>query len=66
VIFHVAHRATLALLGWESIDAEKAEQLKSTIRDQTRTLLEQWSRERDAERTPAVQATGRGKSRKQP
>jgi TetR/AcrR family transcriptional regulator, regulator of cefoperazone and chloramphenicol sensitivity len=66
VIFHVAHRATLALLGWESIDAEKAEQLKSTIREQTRALLEQWSRERDARRTPTVQATGRGKSRKQP
>lgn len=63
VIFHVAHRSTLSALGWKSIDAEKAEQLKSTIRVQTRTLLEQWSRERDEGRTPAVQTTGRGKSR---
>ncbi|MFM0032808.1 CerR family C-terminal domain-containing protein [Paraburkholderia madseniana] len=65
VIFHVAHRSTLSVLGWKSIDAEKAEQLKSTIREQTRTLLEQWSRERDEGRTPAVQTTGRRKSRKQ-
>jgi AcrR family transcriptional regulator len=48
VIFHVAHRSTLSLLGWKSIDAQRAEQLKSTIREQTRTLLETWSRERDA------------------
>ncbi|WCM22093.1 CerR family C-terminal domain-containing protein [Paraburkholderia bryophila] len=47
VIFHVAHRSTLAMLGWTSIDAQKAEQLKSTIREQTRTLLEHWSRERE-------------------
>jgi len=64
VIFHVAHRSTLTALGWKSIDAEKAEQLKSTIREQTRMLLEQWSRERDAGHTPAAQSTGRGKSRK--
>ena len=50
VIFHVAHRSTLSMLGWKNIDAEKAEQLKSTIREQTRTLLEQWSRERDEKR----------------
>ncbi|HYS62720.1 MAG TPA: CerR family C-terminal domain-containing protein [Paraburkholderia sp.] len=65
VIFHVAHRSTLSLLGWKSIDAEKAEQLKSTIREQTRTLLEQWSRERDERRAPAVPTTGRGKPRRQ-
>ncbi|NPT43290.1 DUF1956 domain-containing protein [Paraburkholderia sp. 1N] len=64
VIFHVAHRATLSALGWKSIDAEKAEQLKSTVRGQTRMLLEQWSRERDEGGAPAVQTTGRGKSRK--
>ncbi|MFL9993597.1 CerR family C-terminal domain-containing protein [Paraburkholderia sediminicola] len=64
VIFHVAHRSTLTALGWKSIDAEKAEQIKSTIREQTRMLLEQWSRERDAGCTPAAQSTGRGKSRK--
>ncbi|MFM0206142.1 CerR family C-terminal domain-containing protein [Paraburkholderia sediminicola] len=66
VIFHVAHRSTLTALGWKSIDAEKAEQLKSTIREQTHILLEQWSRERDEGGTPAVKTTGRGKSRKQP
>jgi TetR/AcrR family transcriptional regulator, regulator of cefoperazone and chloramphenicol sensitivity len=47
VIFHVAPRSTLSMLGWESIDAEKVQQLKSAIREQTRTLLERWSRERD-------------------
>lgn len=48
VVFHLAHRSTLSVLGWKSMDAEKAEQLKSTVRDQTRILLEHWSRERDA------------------
>jgi AcrR family transcriptional regulator len=52
MIFHVAHRATLTLLGWATIDAEKAEQLKATIRGQTRTLLETWSRERETEPDP--------------
>ncbi|MFM0734622.1 CerR family C-terminal domain-containing protein [Paraburkholderia sediminicola] len=66
VIFHVAHRSTLSLLGWKNIDAEKAEQIKSTIRGQTRMLLEQWNRERDGGDTPEVQTAGRGKSRKQP
>ncbi|RFU48508.1 CerR family C-terminal domain-containing protein [Paraburkholderia sp. DHOC27] len=47
VIFHVAHRSTLTVLGWKSIDAEKAKLLKSIVREQTRTLLELWSRERD-------------------
>lgn len=61
VIFHVAHRSTLSVLGWKSIDAEKAELLKSTVREQTRTLLEAWSRERDAERTEAVPPAGNGK-----
>jgi AcrR family transcriptional regulator len=65
VIFHVAHRSTLTVFGWNRIDAEKTEQIKSTIREQTRTLLEQWSRERDEGRTPVVQTTGRAKSREQ-
>ncbi|MFM0739215.1 CerR family C-terminal domain-containing protein [Paraburkholderia xenovorans] len=60
VIFHVAHRSTLSLLGWKSIDPEKAEMIKSTIRAQTRTLLETWSRERDD-----AQAAGAEKARKQ-
>jgi len=66
VIFHTAPRSTLSVLGWKSVDAEKAEQLKSTIREQTRTLLEHWSRERDAERAASVQTASKGKSRKQP
>jgi TetR/AcrR family transcriptional regulator, regulator of cefoperazone and chloramphenicol sensitivity len=45
VIFHVVNRSALTLLGWESFDAEKVELLKSTVRGQTRTLLEAWSRE---------------------
>ncbi|GAB2895914.1 hypothetical protein GCM10027093_34450 [Paraburkholderia jirisanensis] len=63
VIFHVAHRSTLSMLGWKSIDAEKAELLKSTVREQTRTLLEHWSRERDQARKPSSQASGKGKTR---
>jgi len=45
LMFHVAPRATLALLGWEEIDAGKGDLLKATVRAQTRILLEQWSRE---------------------
>lgn len=62
VVFHVAHRSTLAMLGWKSIDAENAEQLKSTIRAQTRTLLEHWSRERDEAAAPTP--AGKTKPRK--
>jgi AcrR family transcriptional regulator len=65
IIFHVAHRSTLTMLGWKSIDAEKAEQLKSTIREQTRTLLEHWSRECDEGRKLAGQTTLGEKSRRQ-
>jgi AcrR family transcriptional regulator len=46
LMFHVAPRTTLALLGWKEIDAEKGELLKATVREQTRMLLEQWSEER--------------------
>jgi hypothetical protein len=45
------------------MDAEKAEQLKSTVRDQTRILLEHWSRERDARHVKAASKPPR--SRKQ-
>ncbi|MFM0077430.1 CerR family C-terminal domain-containing protein [Paraburkholderia sediminicola] len=65
VIFHLAHPSKLSLLGWKSIDAEKAALLTSTVRDQTRTLLEHWSRERDEERTPPAQTTSKGTPRKQ-
>jgi TetR/AcrR family transcriptional regulator, regulator of cefoperazone and chloramphenicol sensitivity len=61
VIFHVAHRSTLSMLGWESIDAEKVDLLKSTVREQTRTLLEAWSRERDAERTAEARSEDKEK-----
>jgi hypothetical protein len=65
VIFHVAHRSTLTVFGWNRIDAEKAEQIKSTIREHTRTLLEQWSQESDQGHIPAEQTTGKAKSREQ-
>jgi len=42
--FHIAPCTVLALLGWEEIDAEKGEFLKTTILAQTRFMLEQWSR----------------------
>lgn len=44
--FHVAHRSSLALLGWKEMDAHKAELVKATVRAQTRTLLEHWAQER--------------------
>ncbi|MGA7778679.1 MAG: CerR family C-terminal domain-containing protein [Paraburkholderia sp.] len=61
VIFHVAHRSTLSVLGWEDIDTEKVDLLKSVVREQTRTLLEEWARERDAERTAVVRSKSPGK-----
>jgi len=45
LMFHVAPRTTLALLGWKEIDTEKGDFLKATVRTQTQILLEQWSRE---------------------
>jgi AcrR family transcriptional regulator len=45
MMFHVAPRTTLALLGWTEIDAHKGALLKATVRQQTRTLLEKWSEE---------------------
>ena len=45
LMFHVAPRTTLALLGWKDIDAAKGDLLKATVRTQTRILLEQWSAE---------------------
>ncbi|WP_133648699.1 CerR family C-terminal domain-containing protein [Paraburkholderia flava] len=45
MIFHVAHRSALTLLGWESFDADKIALLKSTMGAQTRTLLDAWSNE---------------------
>ncbi|WP_345815756.1 CerR family C-terminal domain-containing protein [Paraburkholderia sp. PREW-6R] len=57
MVFHVAHRSTLTFLGWKTIDAEKAELLRSTIHAQTRALLEAWSRERDEALAAAAKST---------
>ena len=65
IIFHVACGSTLSVLGWKSINAEKAEKIKSTVREQTRTLLETWSEESETPHTPAAQSTNKGKSRNQ-
>jgi len=46
--FHVAHNFTMAMLGWEHLDDDKAAFLKANMRAQSRALLEQWSRERAA------------------
>ncbi|OWT72933.1 MULTISPECIES: CerR family C-terminal domain-containing protein [unclassified Achromobacter] len=43
LVFHIARRSTLTLFGWTDIDAEKAELIKSTVRAQTRLLLESWN-----------------------
>jgi TetR/AcrR family transcriptional regulator, regulator of cefoperazone and chloramphenicol sensitivity len=73
LIFHVAQRTSLALLGWKEIDAEKGELLKAAMRAQTRILLEQWSQDHSAQkhRTHARNAQrgsgpARGKSRTAP
>jgi hypothetical protein len=47
LVFHVSPRSALTLLGWKEIDAAKSELLKSTVREQTRMLLQMWSEERD-------------------
>ncbi|SAL74223.1 TetR family transcriptional regulator [Caballeronia udeis] len=54
LVFHVSSRSALTLLGWNEIDAVKSELLKSTVREQTRLLLQMWSEERDA--APSKQA----------
>lgn len=43
LLFHVSKRNVLSLLDWKDIDAEKSELIRSTVRSQTRTLLELWS-----------------------
>ncbi|AOK30525.1 MULTISPECIES: CerR family C-terminal domain-containing protein [Burkholderia] len=65
VIFHTARRSMLTLLQWNEFDDARVALLKATINAQTRALLEQWSREREAKqakRKPsraAAAATGR-------
>jgi TetR/AcrR family transcriptional regulator, regulator of cefoperazone and chloramphenicol sensitivity len=48
LLFHIARRSTLAMLQWDDIDAERAEFVKTTVREQTQLLLRHWIRERDA------------------
>ncbi|WP_322041925.1 CerR family C-terminal domain-containing protein [Paraburkholderia sp. J67] len=48
LLFHIARRSTLSSLEWDEIDAEKADFLKASVGEQTRVLLEHWSRLRDA------------------
>jgi TetR/AcrR family transcriptional regulator, regulator of cefoperazone and chloramphenicol sensitivity len=48
LLFHIARRSTLTMLQWDDIDAEKAEFVKTTVREQTQLLLAHWIRERDA------------------
>jgi hypothetical protein len=42
LIFHTAKRGALSLLGWQEMDATRAELVKETVREQTRTLLRLW------------------------
>jgi AcrR family transcriptional regulator len=42
LIFHTAKRGALSLLGWQEMDAARADLVKETVREQTRTLLRLW------------------------
>ncbi|OZI60520.1 CerR family C-terminal domain-containing protein [Bordetella genomosp. 11] len=42
LIFHTAKRGALSLLGWQEIDSARAELVKETVREQSRTLLRLW------------------------
>lgn len=44
-VFHVAQRTSLQLLGWECIDAARLALIKSTLRAQSRILIEAWRQE---------------------
>jgi AcrR family transcriptional regulator len=67
LMFHVAPRTTLALLGWTEIDAEKGELLKATVRKQTQALLELWAREaQDAQQRPAAKQKPHRKPHQEP
>ncbi|NIE67797.1 CerR family C-terminal domain-containing protein [Burkholderia sp. Ax-1719] len=47
LVFHIARRSALTTLEWNEIDREKAEFLKASVCEQTRVLLEHWSRQRN-------------------
>lgn len=46
LVFHIARRSALTTLAWDEIDRERAEFLKASVCEQTRVLLEHWSRQR--------------------
>lgn len=45
MVFNMAPRSSMTLLGWQEVDAQKVEQLKSIVRDQTLKLFEAWHAE---------------------
>lgn len=47
-VFHVAQRSSLQLLGWERIDAAGLALIKSTLRAQSRALIDAWRQEMPA------------------
>jgi TetR/AcrR family transcriptional regulator, regulator of cefoperazone and chloramphenicol sensitivity len=57
MLFHIAPRSALSMLGWSEIDAEKERLLRTTMRDQTRALLRMWHEE-------GLAAAGEAKERK--
>lgn len=46
LVFHGPRRWVMATLQWERIDAQRLEALKAQVREQTRLLLQAWSRTR--------------------
>jgi AcrR family transcriptional regulator len=58
-VFHASSRSALQMFGWTEIDAAKSEFIKTTVRMQTRALLEMWSAERKARPAPAHTARKR-------
>jgi TetR/AcrR family transcriptional regulator, regulator of cefoperazone and chloramphenicol sensitivity len=58
LMFHTAPRSALTMLGWTEIDAQRSELIKTTVRAQTRALLQMWSAEREARQR--VDANRRG------
>lgn len=50
MVFHIVPRAMLASLGWDRINDERLALLKSTVRSQTRVLMDSWAAEDAATR----------------
>lgn len=57
MVFNVAPRSALTLLGWTQIDAEKSALIQATIEAQTRALLGMWSAQREPDRKPVSGTT---------